>query len=397
MRNKGLFQKKQKEAASAIMEAMKTDNEERIQQAWEDFQQSIIDSVESVNQEFEMSNRDEAVLLSRGVKQLTSGEQKYWEAFIDANKSKDFKQAIANIDVAFPETIFEDVFRELRQAHPLLEKITFQNVAMVTKWIMSDHSTNKAIWGEINDEITKEISGSIKTVDIALGKLSAFILVPKDMLELGPRFVHQYVIEMLMEAVYLGIEYGIVSGRGVKGEPIGADRDISEGVSVSTTDGYPRKTPVKLKDFTPASYGEVLADLATTEKGNLRVVDSVLLICNQKEYFAKIMPATTVLTAAGTYQTSVFPHPTEVVVSNAMNDGEALLLISQDYFFGIGGPKNGTITFDDSVKFLEDVRAYAIKMHGNGRAYDNTVAILLDISELSPLYITVKNPEVAVG
>lgn len=56
---------------------------------------------------------------------------------------------------------------------------------------------------------------------------------------------------------------------------------------------------------------------------------------------------------------------------------------------GIGGNKDGNIVYDDSVKFLEDMRTFKIKLHGTGRAYDNTVALLLDISELDPAYITV--------
>ena len=61
---------------------------------------------------------------------------------------------IANIDVAFPETIIEDVFKEITETHPLLAAVNFQNVSILTKWILSDHASNKAVWGEINGEIT---------------------------------------------------------------------------------------------------------------------------------------------------------------------------------------------------------------------------------------------------
>lgn len=36
-------------------------------------------------------------------------------------------------------------------------------------------------------------------------------------------------------------------------------------------------------------------------------------------------------------------------------------------------------------------RVYKIKMHGNGRPWDNTVAIVLDISALDPAYFVVRN------
>ena len=41
-----------------------------------------------------------------------------------------------------------------------------------------------------------------------------------------------------------------------------------------------------------------------------------------------------------------------------------------------------------------NIRYYKIKTYGAGKAYDNTVSILLDITGLNPAYITV-NTDVA--
>ena len=60
---------------------------------------------------------------------------------------------------------------------------------------------------------------------------------------------------------------------------------------------------------------------------------------------------------------------------------------------GIGGSKEGVIEYSDDLKFLEDKRVYKIKMYGTGRAYDNTVSILINIADLDPAYITVKTAE----
>lgn len=51
--------------------------------------------------------------------------------------------------------------------------------------------------------------------------------------------------------------------------------------------------------------------------------------------------------------------------------------------------KEGAITYSDEFKFLDDKRVYKIKMFAMGKAYDDTCAVLLDISELDPAYITV--------
>lgn len=387
MKNLDIFRTKQKEAAAAMQKAMTSGDEAQITAAWVEFQQAVADTVKNDFVEAELDSR---ILEQRGVRQLTKAETDYWNKFIEASKSQNYKQAIADIDVSFPETIIEDVYKELKQAHPLLDKINFQNVAILTKWILSDHTTQRAVWGEINGEITKEIEGALKKIDLVANKLSAFMVIPSDMLQLGARFIDNYVRMLLVEAIALGLEYGIVKGTGVN-EPIGLIRDISAGVSVNTETGYPAKAKIAVKDFTPANYGDLLARLAKTEKGNARRVNSVLLICNQSEYFKKIMPATTVLGDNGTYTGNVFPFPTEVVISNELDDNEAVLCLPEEYFFGLGSDKKGTIEYSDEFKFLEDARTYKIKMHGNGRAYDNTVALYLDITDVDPAFITVKN------
>lgn len=390
MKNLDMFKTKIKETAQSIVAALKTDDEAKVNEAFESLVQSVHDSVKADFEAVQGSN-DSKILSDRGIRQLTSAERKYWNAFIEANKQKDIKQAIANIEVAFPETVIEDIYKEMTDTHPLLSVINFQNVATVTKWIMDDSSIDKAVWGELTDEVVKEISGAIKLVEMTQGKLSAFAIVPLDIIQMGPAFVDAYIRRLLGNSIYSGIEYGVINGKGIDGEPIGLIRDIHKGVNVSSETGYPEKAAVKVKDFTPASYGAILAELCKTEKGNYRTISEVALVCNPVDYFKKVMPSTTQLLADGTYKSNVLPFPTKIVSSTQIGEGKAILFVPSEYFFGIGSSANGTIEFDDSFKFLEDKRAYKVKFFANGRAYDNTVAVLLDISKLEPLYFFVKN------
>lgn len=389
MKNYDITKAAMKDAAAALHTAMQSADEEAIKKAWEGFAEAVKVAVQADVETETAANNDAQALANRGVRMLTTEERNYWNAFIKASKSSDYKNAIANIDVAFPETIIEDVFKEITDKHPLLAAVNFQNVSILTKWILSDHASNRAVWGEINGEITKEIEGALKKIDLISNKLSAFAVVPLDMLDLGAEFIDRYIRALLVEAIALGLEYGIVKGNGVN-EPIGLVRDIHEGVSYSSTDGYPAKTAEKVTSFDPASYGALCAKLAVSEKGNPRVVPTVTLICNQYDYFTKIMPATTVMGLDGEYRNNRFPHPTNVIVSNALANNEAVLCLLDEYFFGLGSNKQGTITFDDSFKFLEDARTYKIKLHGNGRAYDNTCALLLDITDLQEAIIPIE-------
>lgn len=386
---------KQREAVAALQSALQSGNEEEGKKAWG----QVIDAItEKVKTDFEMYSTDTNVLAQRGYRQLTSEETEFYQNLAKAGKASDPKQAFTDLiitDGGMPETIIEDVYRNLLEEHPLLEKITFQNVKYLTKWLLNDHTRQKAAWGQINGEITQEIESAFKGVEITLLKLTAYAVIPKDMLDLGPSFLDNYIRTILKEALYVALEKAIVSGSG-KDEPVGLNRDIHEGVSFSTSTGYPEKTAIQVTNFLPANYGPLVAKLAVTEKGRMRSFDEVLMICNQVDYLNKIMPATTALTTGGTYARDLFPFPTEVVRSNEVKTGQAILCLPEEYFFGLGESKDGKIEYSDEFKFLQDARTYKIKLHGNGRPYDNTVAIVLDISKLDPAYVTVKTADTTV-
>lgn len=377
---------KQKDAVNALQKAMVGGNEAEIQEAWSGFQQSIIDVVK---QDFEEAHGNQAILAQRGYRQLTPEETNYYNKMIEAGKSSHPKQAFAGMTEIMPETIIEDVYKDLVEEHPLLSKINFVSVKYLTKWILNDHTVQTAVWGEINSAITEEITSAFRVVDVNQCKLSAFAVIEKDMLDLGPVFLDGYIRMFLRDALLCGLEKGIVDGTG-KDMPIGLTRDISENVTI-TGGVYPKKEKIKVNSFAPTTYGELLARMVKNEKGRNRKFQSVLLICNQSDYLRKIMPATTVLNGAGAYINNLFPFPTETVISNELADGEAILCLPEEYFMGIGGAKEGVIEYSDDLKFLEDKRVYKIKTYGMGKGYDNTISILIDISDLDPAYITVKS------
>lgn len=381
---------KTNESAVALAKAFKSGNEEEMTKAWELFANEMKEDYAEA-----IASNDSNIMAQRGFRQLTSKEVAFYEKFIESAKSSDPKQAFTTLLTSnpdfMPETIIEDVFRDLEEEHPLLGKINFQNVSYLTTWLLNDHASQKAVWGEITETIAKEITSAFKSINVNQCKLSAFAVIEKGMLDLGPVFIDAYIRRCLKEALALGLEDAIINGTG-NNMPIGLNRNIGAGVSV--TDGvYPVKGTEAVTDFTPKSYGALLGKLAKKENGKKRKFGSVALICNQNDYLTKIMPATTVLNANGTYVNNLFPFPTEVIISNILEDGKAVLALLPEYFMGIGGSKDGVIEYSDEYKFVEDQRAYKIKMYGAGRAEDNTSALYLDISGLNPAYITVKNLE----
>lgn len=379
--------------ASAMVAAMHSDDPEVQASAWQQFHESVCARMHQDFEDYRQSN-DESILAARGYRQLTSTERTWYNGLIEALRSDVPTQTFAEIlgsDIEndlMPETILEDVYKNLRDDHPLLDAINFTYAKYATKWILNNHTSQKAVWGKITDAITKEIQSGFKVVSINQSKLSAFAFIENGMLDLGPTFLDAYVRAVLSEAMLCGFEYGFIKGTGVD-EPIGMMRDIHEGVSISSTDGYPLKKAIAVTSFSPQEYGELLANLVKTEDGHNRKFSKVFLICNMNDYLTKVMPASTLLTTQGIYINGLFPFPTDVIISNELDDGQAIIGLLGEYNAFVGGSANGTIEFSDEFKFLDDVRYFKVRQYGTGRAYDNTSFLLADISDLEPTYVTV--------
>lgn len=386
-------------AAAQLAAAFKTQDDAEMEKAWEAFGDEVCEKIRADFADYESAKND-SVLAQRGYRVLTSNEKAWYANVANALKSVDPKQAFIDILTSddkndiMPETIIEDVLKYLQETRPLLAKVKFQNAGFSTKWIINDNSVQRGGWGKIDASITDEIEGSLKVLVIEQSKYSAFCIIPLDILDMGPQFLDAFIRATLAEALGLGLEEAIVDGSGVN-MPCGMMRNPNGSFNQST--GYPAKTPVKVTSFAPAEYGALVAKVAKTEKGKQRTFGSVGMLCNMSDYLTKIMPATTMLTANGGYASNLFPFPTEVIQCNAVPEGKAVLGILDDYTLAVGGKRNGNIEFDDSVKFLDDARTFKLVQHAAGRAYDDTSFIVLDISDLDPAYITVKNTATVAG
>lgn len=386
-----------KKAVQALAAAFATGEQEKVEQALSAYRTSIVEDV-TAQYEQAIAANDAAVLAQRGFRQLTAPETSYYKGIIEALSSNNPKQALIDFsampDHMMPTTIFDQILKDLQETHPLLAAVNVTNTGYITEWLRNKHTRQLAAWGNPGDAITKEITSAFEVIDVKQGKLSCFALVSRDMLSLGPTWLDGYVRTVIGEALACGLEAGIVDGKGVKGEPVGLDRDIHSGVTVNTSTGYPKKTAVKVAEFTPKSYGAIVATLAKDEAGKEKAIDfrsdsnGLALICSTSDYLTKIMPATTVQATTGQYVRDLFPLPTTVIPSVACADGTAILAILGEYDLFVGG--NRGIEYSDEFKFTDDQRAFKQVMYAFGRAYDNTSAALLDISGLEDATVAVK-------
>lgn len=332
---------------------------------------------------------DSTILAARNVRQLTGEEKEYYKQFIAAARSADPKAAITNISVAFPQTIITEVLEDIRTAHPLLDLIDFKNTTAITKWVVNKQGQQSAVWGQLTTAITEELSGNIDTVDMTLCKLTAFMYISNDILDLGPAWVDTYIRNILSEALAIGLETGIVDGDG-KEKPIGMTRDVSDDAAI-VGGVYPRKDEIAVTALDPETYGTLLSTLAISPTGKQRTLGTPIMVVNPADYFKIVFPATTILTPNGIYATDVLPYPTRIVQSVAVPANHAVLGIGRLYFMGLGMSKNGRIETSEEYKFLEDLTTYKIKTYGNGFPKDNNAFLYLNIQNLAPTYPTVNN------
>jgi HK97 family phage major capsid protein len=384
MKSKDLIQQELKDN---LVQAFKSEDENTIAQAFSSFAESIQQNVMEDMKSYQES-ADSTILAKRGVHQLTADENKFYQGIMTAISSVNPQQAFAGLDTVFPETVIDNVIADIKASHPLLAAISFTNTTLLTKIIVNKQGVQLATWGPISSTITKELAGAIGKIDLTICKLSAFMPISKDMIAVGPTWVDAYVRGVLSEAIALATETAIVDGTG-KDEPIGMNRSVADDVTI-TGGVYPKKVALSVPDFSPVTYGAIAGKLAQAPNGKTRPVNNILFIVNPQDYFTKVFPATTVRASDGTYSHDVFPYPTTVIQSSAVDSGKAIFGLADKYFMGIGaGTNGGKVEYSDEFRFLDDERVYLTKMYGNGRALDDNAFILADISALTPATLEV--------
>lgn len=386
--SKDLFAQVKKQHETDLAAAFKSNDPDTIAEAMTAFFGDMNNAVcQQAAEMAEANQRDFAVLSARGANMLTAEEQGYYEGLGKALTSADPRAAVTNYEVAMPQTIIDRVIDTIRKTHPLLDRINFVSTAYMTRILTNANPEKLAAWGKITDSVKKEIEGSVQEIRLTMCKLSAFMCISMDLIKLGPQWMDMYARESLAEAIACALETAVVTGNGLD-QPIGMIRNLSGSINQET--GYPKKTAVKVTKLDKGTFGSLMKKLARDPNDKTgktaRKVDprDVILVLNPFDYWGKVFSAITHFVNGQFIQ--VLPIPAEIFQCSGLDEGEAAIGIAPNYFAGIGPDgKEGTITADDSVKFIEDQRAYKAILQGNARAMDNNSFERLDISELTDL------------
>lgn len=334
---------------------------------------------------------DASILAKRGIKPLTSTEKKFWEAAKTAIKTGDVKAAFTGIENGLPEETVSRILEDMRAQFPLLDEINMLDAQAVTKILINTQGLQYAAWGALGAKITNELSGAISEIDLTLCKLLAVVPVSTDMLDAGVEWLEAYARGILVESAGSALSKASVSGSG-NNEPIGMIKNLNGNVSGGV---YPNKTAKSITYLDAETLGDIFADLSVNGNSQKqRAVDGVIFVVNPKTYFKKVIPAIRTYCVDGSYKDEL-PFPVKFIMEPEMDDNKAVIGIGKEYMLGVGkGGKQGSLTYSDDVLFLDDMRAWKLKLYANGRPMDNNAFVYLNLAGLVKKPITVNTIDV---
>lgn len=373
MRIEDLSQEVKDKVRQLLNDAPADQKAEAIMQSIEMIQEAThADLINQVVAEAERASHDAEFKKQLGLRTLSQEEKKFYEGF------KDIKQSLTanQIDI-IPTEIIDRTLDDVKTASPIL-KLVNMAPANVKKWIVASHS-GVAVWGALTDDIKGELSAEISALNIELHMLSAYLVIPKAIRELSLEFVDRYFSAILSEAMQDGLVKGYLDGDGKTG-PIGIFRQID----AANSDGTQKaKTVVtNITKFSPKGLAGVRKTLTNNGK---RVVSKLYLICNPADEAEYVDPCMYGEALTGGYVNKSFIEIEKVVDENCPK-GKAAFTIEGHYTMGATGVR---VNEYDQTKAMENADLIIATCYANGRAVDDNVAVIFDVTKLEEYVLPV--------
>lgn len=283
-----------------------------------------------------------------------------------------------------PQTTIDKIFEDLIAERPLLQEIGLQTTGLRMRILKSDPS-GQAVWGKIFGEIKGQLDAAFSEEEITQSKLTAFVVVPNDLLEYGPVWVERFVRAQITEAFAIALEAAFVTGDGNE-KPIGLNRQVQEGVTVSGG-VYPEKATAGTLTFADAEttvqeLTGVMKSLSVKENGKLvNISGKVILLVNPADSW-DVKSKYTSLNANGVYITAL-PFNLRVVESEFVPAKRVIAFVAERYDAYVGGGIN--IKGFDQTLALEDCTLYTAKQFAYGKAEDDNTAKVYILNTAAPV------------
>ncbi|HHH6952116.1 phage major capsid protein [Listeria monocytogenes] len=354
------------EKRTAFVNAVKNEETQEIQnKAYVEMVDAMAADIMDQAKKEARQEADQYISASRTDKNITNEEIKF---FNDINKEVGYKE-----ETLLPQTVVDEIFEDLTTEHPFLASIGMRTTGLRTKFLKSETS-GLAVWGKIFGEIKGQLDATFSEEESIQNKLTAFVVVPKDLENFGPVWVKRFVVTQIEEAFAVALESAFIIGDG-KDKPVGLTRKVGKGTNV--VDGvYPEKVASGTLTFasskvTVNELTDVYKYHSVKENGKpLNVAGEVTLLVNPTDAW-DVKKQYTSLNANGVYVTAL-PYNLNIIESLFVPEKKAISYVAKRYDALIGGTLNIS-TFDQTLAF-EDLNLYAAKQFAYGKAKDEKAA-----------------------
>ncbi|EOZ7893593.1 phage major capsid protein [Listeria monocytogenes] len=354
------------EKRTAFVNAVKNEETQEIQnKAYVEMVDAMAADIMDQAKKEARQEADQYISASRTDKNITNEEIKF---FNDINKEVGYKE-----ETLLPQTVVDEIFEDLTTEHPFLASIGMRTTGLRTKFLKSETS-GLAVWGKIFGEIKGQLDATFSEEESIQNKLTAFVVVPKDLENFGPVWVKRFVVTQIEEAFAVALESAFIIGDG-KDKPICLTRKVGKGTNV--VDGvYPEKVASGTLTFasskvTVNELTDVYKYHSVKENGKpLNVAGEVTLLVNPTDAW-DVKKQYTSLNANGVYVTAL-PYNLNIIESLFVPEKKAISYVAKRYDALIGGALNIS-TFDQTLAF-EDLNLYAAKQFAYGKAKDEKAA-----------------------
>ncbi|AYW50799.1 phage major capsid protein [Tetragenococcus halophilus] len=309
------------------------------------------------------------------------------EAKMSARERKFFNEIETEVgykdEKLLPQETIDRIFEDLTTEHPLLSRIGLRNAGLRMKFLRSE-TEGVAVWGKVFGDIKGQLDAAFSDDEDIQNKLTAFVVVPKDLQDYGVSFIEEFVRTQINEAFSVALEAAFVAGDG-DDKPIGLNRDISNGTTDSGVTTYPEKDPegeltFADADLTVGELTEVYKYHSVKENGQpLAVEGRVSMVVNPADAW-DVKKQYTSLNAQGVYVTAL-PFNLDIIESIAQNAGKVTTFVQGRYDAFLGGGL--TVRKYDQTLAIEDMDLYTAKQFAYGKAKDTkaTAVWTLNVSD----------------
>ena len=148
--------------AKQLQVALTSGSEEEQQQAWNDFSNSIVESIKA-DAEIYAQTGDKNILAQRGYRQLTSAEERFYDKFIEASKMRNVQMAVTTLKDLKDNLVILEKWLKSYKVDELFDENGLQKINVNTLKNMA--STRSSIINMMKEQSKIRLDNNLELID----------------------------------------------------------------------------------------------------------------------------------------------------------------------------------------------------------------------------------------